>query len=191
MKNIFNTIAETILLLSLFTLVAIPVVVFGSFSPTVKKTTAIIPSSQKKDVLGAKSYDENQKLSYSVEMLVPETTPSITVENIQKDIRNYSSEFFINKTMEIGNVDLLRFVNETDTNNKFRLNIDFGNNYQDNSLSIKINNSTFSLSDLAKEPNFRPAITLEPEEWLLVGISNSDILNNSITLKLYVEIIPE
>ena len=175
MKNIVNTITETLLITSFVTLLAIPVIVFGGFTPTVISPTVQTHTIARKDVLGAQTTAGEEVISYKMELL-PTTTSSIVIEEAKKETDSYAMTIRAYNDTEGGKEeDLLRIVNTSEVQQTIVIQIsDYYEEEHLDSLKLKIDDTRFSLSDLVEEKSFEPAVTLEPNEWLTIGIFIDD-----------------
>lgn len=171
MKNIANTIAETLLVASFVALLAIPVLVFGGFSPTTRTPSVKTLSLAKKDVLGVQTTVDDEVISYKTELL-PTTLESIVIEEAKKENDSYEMTIRAYKdSTQDRNEDLLRIVNTSDRSETIVIHVtDYFKDEQLENLKLKIDDTAFTLSDIVKKSGFEPAITLQPNEWLTIGV---------------------
>lgn len=187
MKKITETIAETILLASLVALFAIPVIVFGGFSPTSQKTTVNNLTTVNKKVLGAKT--STNEVEYSTEILAT-NLEDISIEETNKTEDSYEMSIrAYNSNSEDLNKDLIRITNTSDLEQTVVFNLSkYYSKEQLESVKLKLDNSSFVLSQFIENEGFQPALTLQPNEWVTIGIIVSEDLKTPTTFSINAEI---
>lgn len=175
MNKFFDTIANTFLIVALGVLFAIPVIVFGGFSPVTPETKFTAVFQKKPDVLGATTIKEVTGAdSYRVELL-PNGTSDIQIEQLKNTESEYSFKTMI-APRQSGDENLIRIVNNSKEKLKVTFSIeDYSNKTEFIKSSLLIDNTAISLADMIEEPVLEPGLTLDAGEWVTIGVSLPDI----------------
>lgn len=194
MKRILNAASDTVLLVSLLTLFAIPVIVFGGFTPTTVSTKLSAVPKDGPNVLGASTITPVGEAGeeYLIE-LVPSFTDGMQIEELSKTAKIYEFQTFIpTSNDDVRDESLLRIVNTSTNSQRVVLSLsDYSEAEHLKYVELKIDNTTLKLEPLIKEPPLEPSVTLQPGEWLSIGFKVSENLPKPTTLTLTVEFLTE
>jgi len=194
MKKIINTASDTVLLVALLTLFAIPVIVFGGFSPTTISTRLSATPKESSTVLGMTTIAQTSEVGekYLVEF-IPSFTDGMQIEELSRTAKAYEFQALIPiGSDDIRDESLLRIVNTSANPQRIILSLsDYADSKHLKYIELKIDNTSLKLEPLIQEPPLEPSVTLRPGEWLSIGFKVSKNLPKPTTLTLTAEFLAE
>lgn len=190
MKKIFNTISETLLLVSLLVLFTIPVLVFSGFSPRVSSPKILGLAEVSSKVLGEQIVERRAgAIDYTTELL-PSVSETIQVEELSKEEGSYRLQILIGPNGDEPRIEeLVRLVNASDKIQKILVSLpEYASAEHLKFIKLQLDSSTINLADLTGEIALEPAATLNPNEWMNIGIIIGNELKEPSTFVLQMDI---
>lgn len=190
MKKVFNTISETLLLVSLLALFAIPVLVFSGFSAKVSSPKILGLADVGSKVLGEQIVEKRaREIDYTTELL-PSVSETIQVEELSKEEGIYKLRILVGPNGDEPRIEeLVRLVNSSDNVQKILVSLpEYATAEHLKFIKLQLDSTTIDLSNLTGEVALEPAATLNPNEWMNIGVIIGKELKEPSTFVLQMDI---
>jgi len=182
MKKILEVTSETLLLVALIVLFAIPVIIYNGLGPTTRAPELTNIQRAEEKVLGTTTIAEQ---NFATELL-PSKFDDIQLEELEKISDLYQIRVLIGSGDNNNREEsLIRIVNTAGYEQRVTFSLIDASSQEDlKNVKLAFDETTVGLDQMAAKQRLEPSLTLETNEWITLKVIVDKDLENPTTFVL-------